>query len=105
MAPPPIRNRATLAGNLCTASPAADTVPALVVLDASVKMESARGERIIPLSEFFPGSHQTARQPDEILTEVILPVQEDRSAFLKMGRAGRSRRRGKKDVRLAICLG
>jgi CO/xanthine dehydrogenase FAD-binding subunit len=68
-------------------------------------MESARRERIIPLPEFFLGPHQTDQRPDEILTEVILPVQEDSSAFLKLGRAGRSRRGGKKDVRLAIGLG
>ncbi len=91
----PIRNRARLVGNLCTSSPAAETVPALVVLDAPVKMESARGERIIPLSEFFPGSHQTARRPDEILTEVILPVQEGSLAFFKLGRR-KVEERGKK---------
>jgi len=86
MASPPIRNRATLAGNLSTASPAADTAPPLLVLQAAVKMASALGERIIPLSEFFLGPQNTMRRPDEILTEVIFPVQEGSSAFLKMGR-------------------
>ncbi|MBM4330640.1 MAG: xanthine dehydrogenase family protein subunit M [Deltaproteobacteria bacterium] len=86
MASPPIRNRATMAGNLGTASPAADTAPPLLVLDASVKLESARGERIIPLSEFFTGPQSTVRRPDEILTEVFLPVQDGSSAFLKLGR-------------------
>ena len=86
MASPPIRNRATIAGNLCTASPAADTAPPLLVLDALVKMESIRGERIVPLSEFFLGPEKTVMRPDEILTEVIIPVQEGNSAFMKLGR-------------------
>lgn len=86
MASPPIRNRATIAGNLCTASPAADTAPPLLVLDALVKMESIRGERIVPLSEFFLGPEKTVKRPDEILTEVIIPVQEGNSAFMKLGR-------------------
>ena len=67
-------------------------------------MESARGERINSLSEFFPGSHQTARRPDEILTGVILPVQEGSAGFWKLGRR-KVEERGKKDVRLAIGLG
>lgn len=86
MASPPIRNRATIVGNLCTASPAADTAPPLLVLDALVKMESIRGERIVPLSEFFLGPEKTVKRPDEILTEVIIPVQEGNSAFMKLGR-------------------
>ena len=86
MASPPIRNRATLAGNLCTASPAADTAPPLLILEALVKMESIQGERIVPLSEFFLGPEKTMRRPDEILTEVIIPVQEGNSAFMKLGR-------------------
>jgi carbon-monoxide dehydrogenase medium subunit len=49
-------------------------------------MASALGERIVPLSEFFLGPQDTMRRPDEILTEVIFPVQEGSSAFLKMGR-------------------
>lgn len=86
MASPPIRNRATIAGNLCTASPAADTAPPLLVLDALVKMESIQGERIVPLAEFFLGPEKTVKRPDEILTEVIIPVQEGNSAFMKLGR-------------------
>ncbi len=86
MASPPIRNRATLVGNLCTASPAADTAPPLLVLEASIRLESDQGERVVPLSEFFLGPQKTARRPDEIATEVIVPLQEGRSAFLKLGR-------------------
>lgn len=86
MASPPIRNRATMAGNLCSASPAADTAPPLLVLDASVRLQSARGERMVLLSDFFLGPEKTAMRPDEMLTEVIIPLQEGTSTFMKLGR-------------------
>lgn len=86
LASPQIRNRATIAGNLCNASPAADTAPPLLVLDASVKLQSADGERIIPLSQFFLGPEQTVTKPEEVLTEVIIPLQEGASAFIKLGK-------------------
>ena len=86
MASPPIRNRSTIAGNLCNASPAADTAPPLLALDASVKLQSADGERIVPLSQFFLGPEQNVVKADEILTEVIIPLQEGNSAFIKLGR-------------------
>lgn len=86
LASPHIRNRATIAGNLCNASPAADTAPSLLALDASVKLQSADGERIVPLSQFFLGPEQTVTKPDEVLTEVIVPLQEGASAFIKLGR-------------------
>jgi len=69
-----IRNLATIGGNICTASPAGDTLPALLVLDASVKLVSKGGERLIPLREFFVGPGETVRQPNELLTEVIVPL-------------------------------
>lgn len=81
-----VRNRATIAGNLCNASPAADTAPPLLVLDASVKLQSPDGERIVPLAEFFLGPEQTVAKPEEVLTEVIIPLQEGTSAFIKLGR-------------------
>ena len=70
---PQIRNLATLGGNICNASPAADTIPALLVLDAQAEMVSARGVRSIPLSEFFVGPGQTVLEKDEILASVLLP--------------------------------
>ena len=81
-----VRNRATIAGNLCNASPAADTAPPLLVLDTSVKLQSPDGERIVPLAEFFLGPEQTVAKPEEVLTEVIIPLQEGTSAFIKLGR-------------------
>jgi len=86
MACPPIRNRATIAGNLCTASPAADTAPPLLVLNASVRLQGSGGERMVPLAEFFLGPAETVKRPDEILTAVIIPLEEGRSGFLKLGR-------------------
>jgi CO/xanthine dehydrogenase FAD-binding subunit len=86
MASPPIRNRGTIGGNLWNSSPAADTAPPLLVLDASVKLQSADGERVIPLSQFFVGPEENVARADEILTEVMIPLQEGNSAFIKLGR-------------------
>ena len=82
----PIRNRATLGGNLCNASPAADTAPPLLALEASLKLCGPEGKRDVAISEFFLGPGQTERRADEVLTEVIIPVQKGRSAFMKLGR-------------------
>jgi CO/xanthine dehydrogenase FAD-binding subunit len=82
----PIRNRATIGGNICSASPAADTAPPLLALDASAILQGPQGERTVPLSEFFIGPGQTVRGPDEILRELQIPCREGRSAFLKLGR-------------------
>jgi xanthine dehydrogenase molybdopterin binding subunit/xanthine dehydrogenase small subunit len=68
-----IRHRATLGGNLVTASPIADTPPVLLALDASVVLASLTGERVVPLSEFFTGYRETAMTPGEIMTSIILP--------------------------------
>ncbi len=70
-----IRNRGTVGGNIVNGVPSADLPPILMALDASVKLVSVRGERVMPLNEFFLGVHQTVKQDDEILTEVIIPDQ------------------------------
>ncbi len=80
-----IQNRGTIAGNLCNASPAADGVPPLLALDAAVELASANGTRQLPLSEFITGYRRTARQPDEILSAIIVPPSAGRSAFVKLG--------------------
>src|SRR5215472_1140035 len=66
-----IQNRGTVAGNLCNASPAADGVPPLLVLDAEVELASIKGVRRIPLTEFLIGNRKTLRRADEMLTAVI----------------------------------
>ncbi|HEV2804246.1 MAG TPA: xanthine dehydrogenase molybdopterin binding subunit [Chthoniobacterales bacterium] len=68
-----IRNRATLGGNLVTASPIGDCAPVLLALDATVVVASAAGERILPLDEFFVAYRQTALQVGEILKSIVLP--------------------------------
>jgi xanthine dehydrogenase molybdopterin binding subunit/xanthine dehydrogenase small subunit len=87
-----IRNRATLGGNLATASPIGDSAPVLLTLDASVVVASAGGERTVPLSEFFTGYRKTALGPDEIIREVVIPRSgpgpglERRTDFLKVSK-------------------
>lgn len=81
-----IRNRATIGGNLCNASPAADLGPPLLVLDASVALRGMAGERSIPLSEFFVGPGRTALRPGEVMTRIDIPLRDGRSAYLKLGR-------------------
>jgi aerobic carbon-monoxide dehydrogenase medium subunit len=68
------RNRGTVVGNLCNASPAADTAPALISYGARVKIASAQGERTLPLEEFFVGPGRTALQDNELVAELILPA-------------------------------
>ena len=75
---PLIRNRATLAGNLADASPAADTVPPLMVLDAEVDLISQSGCRTVPLDGFFTGVRKTVRRPDELIQSVRWPASRTR---------------------------
>jgi CO/xanthine dehydrogenase FAD-binding subunit len=82
-----IQNRATVAGNLCNASPAADSVPPLLALDAEVELASVARSRRLPLADFIVGNRKTLRRSDEILSRVIVPRRLDDavSAFLKLG--------------------
>ena len=68
-----IRNRATLGGNLVTASPIGDSAPVLLTLDASVVLVTAKGERTVPLADFFVAYRQTVLKPGEIMREIVLP--------------------------------
>ena len=82
-----IQNQGTLAGNLCNASPAADGVPALLALDAQVRLRSRGGTRALPLADFITGVRQTALQPDELMTAILVPKLPEtaRAGFLKLG--------------------
>ncbi len=82
-----IQNAGTIAGNICNASPAADGVPALMALGASVELRSAISTRNIALSDFILGNRKTLRQPDELVTAIIVPKwnSQSRSTFIKLG--------------------
>jgi len=82
-----IQNSATLAGNLCNASPAADGVPALLALDAAVDIAGPDGSRRLPVADFITGVRRTALAPGELVTAIIVPPQPDgaASAFAKLG--------------------
>jgi len=73
MASVQVRNRGTIAGNLCNAAPSADTAPALLTLDASLKLKSQKGERTINLEDFFTGPNETILTDEEILQEIQIP--------------------------------
>lgn len=86
-ASPLIRNRATLGGNLGTASPIGDSPPLLLALDAGVELAGPRGRRIVPLSTFFLGYRKTARHEDEIIVSVRIPrPYPQRLAFYKIAK-------------------
>lgn len=84
-----IQARATVVGNVCNASPAADGVPNLLALDATVELAGGRKTRRIPLAEFITGNRRTARRPDELVTGLFVPAPlagtRVRSTFQKLG--------------------
>ena len=84
---PQIRNMGTVGGNLANASPAGDTIPALVVLDANVVLASTRGTRSVPVIDFCTGPGRTVLAPDELITEVQFKAlaPDERSGFAKLG--------------------
>ena len=80
-----IRNVGTIGGNLCNASPSAETAPALIGLSAKVKIVGPDAERVIPLEEFFKGPGQSALSNAEMMTEIQVPVPppNSRGVYLK----------------------
>lgn len=84
---PQIRNRGSIAGNLITASPANDTIPALMALGAKVRLASVQGEREVSLEEFYTGVRKTVMRSDEMLVEIIFPAlsKEWCGTFYKLG--------------------
>ncbi|MFL6555660.1 MAG: FAD binding domain-containing protein [Bacillus sp. (in: firmicutes)] len=118
IAAPAIRNRGTLGGNICNASPAGDTLPLLYVYNAKLLLRSVNGDRLVAISDFIQGPRRVGRDPNEILAEIILPsVLEEGShvvfekvgnrnadAIAKVGFAGYIRINGARidDVRFAF---
>ena len=82
-----IQNRATVGGNVANASPAGDSLPALMALDATVHLRSVRGERVIPFASLYRGYRDLALAPDELITAVAIPFPPPRSRqfFRKVG--------------------
>jgi len=85
---PQIRNLGTIGGNIVNASPAADTLPPLMVLNATGKVVSEQGERQVPLSQLFMGPYKTKLKPHELLVQIIFPKlsSEVRSSFVRLAR-------------------
>src|SRR6187431_3555620 len=81
-----IQNRGTLGGNVANASPAGDTLPVLLALDAVFVLGGARGERTIPAADFWVAYRRTALAPDELILRIRIPVAGGREArFRKVG--------------------
>lgn len=81
-----VRNKATIGGNLCNASPAADTAPPLLTYDAEVVLASASGSRIVKLNRFFEGPKKTCLRKGELLVEVRFKPAGSGVCFMKLGR-------------------
>ena len=95
-----IRNRATLTGNICHASPAADTAPALLVYEAVINVAGPRGTRRVKVNDFFVGPGKTSLQSGELVTSVELPASTERRgvAFARI-----TRRRGVDLATVSVC--
>ncbi|WP_320163237.1 FAD binding domain-containing protein [uncultured Trichococcus sp.] len=83
MASPAIRNMATLAGNLCNASASGDSLPMLYALDAEVKLVSTAGTRKLPVRQFIIFAKQTLLQPDELVTEITIPLADYTASYYR----------------------
>ena len=83
-----LRTRATMGGNLCNASPAADTAPAALVLEANMVLQGRRGEHPIPVAKFFLGPGRTALKPGEFLLRIEIPPAPKGAVgkYIKLGR-------------------
>ena len=82
-----IQNAATVAGNLCNASPAADSVPPLLAMRARVELRAAAGKRDVGLSDFITGNRRTVLRPGELVSAILVPKpkKDAQSIFLKLG--------------------
>ncbi len=117
IAAPGLRNRATLGGNICNASPAGDSLPALFVHEAGFVLKSTQGERIVPAGEFFTGPGSTVLADNEILTEIQIPIlgrgstyyrkvgTRKANALSKLSAAGYARKENDQQVDFRFALG
>ena len=99
-----IRNRATLAGNMCNASPAADTAPPLLVYGARLVIAGPAGEREVALDDFFVRSGVTTLGAGELVTAIVLPLPRRRAVGSAFQRRTRRRGHDLASVTLAVAL-
>jgi aerobic carbon-monoxide dehydrogenase medium subunit len=107
-----VRNRATIVGNVCRASPSADTLPPLIADGTLVRISGGSGTRQVPLEEFFTGPGKTVLKPDELVTEIVVPAPVARTGkvYIKHGRrkamelatVGVAVTRSEKEVRIVL---
>ncbi|PPS22395.1 FAD binding domain-containing protein [Brachyspira murdochii] len=83
IAGPPIRNIATIGGNICNASPSADSLPALYAMDSILRLKTKGSERDIKIKDFITGVGKTTIKDDEILTHIIIPKKDYKYSFYK----------------------
>jgi carbon-monoxide dehydrogenase medium subunit len=81
-----IRNMGTVGGNLFTPPPGGDVAVALLALDAQVRLVGVKGERLLPLADFYTGFMTTALAADELLVDISVPLTARETAFIKFGR-------------------
>lgn len=86
-----IQNRGTIVGNICNAVPSADSAPALLVLDANLKIKKKNGERKVNIGEFFTGPNKTVLDRTEIVTEIEIPAPDPsaKGIYYKLSTRGR----------------
>jgi xanthine dehydrogenase FAD-binding subunit len=88
IAAPAIRNRGTLGGNICNASPAGDTLPLLYVYNAKLLLRSVNGDRVVAINDFIQGPRRVGRFQNEILVEIILPSVFEDGAYIVFEKVG-----------------
>lgn len=98
-----IRNRATIAGNFVNNAPCADTVPTLLVYDASIEIKSQNSERIISLQDFLQGPYKTQLNNNELVTRIIIPIKKE-NYFGESYKLGRRRAVAISRLTLAVLL-
>ena len=93
-----VRNRATLGGNIGTASPIGDLPPVLLSLDAMLRLASASGSRILPLADFFKGYRQTDLQSGEVIVSILIPKAISPGATRRLSQSYKIGKRGTDDI-------
>jgi len=95
-----IRNAATIGGNVANASPAGDTIPALLTLEAEVVISDAGGSRTVPISQFFTGPGKTVMKPGELIESFKIMLRRTKGTFLKLGER---RAHAISKINMAVC--